>query len=115
MMAEVFMAANPNSAPRPDPDVELVQVFEAEQEAEALVVKGLLESAGIDCDLRAIDFPQDVLPMGGVILLVRAEDVQRAREIIEQYRRTPAEQAMEEGDLEDPAASDFTEEQESER
>ena len=40
------MAANPN--PLPDPNEELVRVFDAEQESEAMVVSGLLESQGID-------------------------------------------------------------------
>ena len=88
------MAANPN--PLPNPNEKLVRVLETEQETEALIVKGLLESAGIDCDLRSLDFPQDVLPMGGVALLVREEDEERAREVIAEYRRTPAEEQAEE-------------------
>src|SRR5438067_11802840 len=57
------MAANPN--PLPDPNEELVRVFDAEQESEAMVVCGLLESKGIDCEITALDAPQDVLPIGG--------------------------------------------------
>ena len=90
------MAANPN--PLPNPNEKLVRVLETEQETEALIVKGLLESAGIDCNLVSIDFPQDVLPMGGVALLVREGDADRARGIIEEYRRTPAEQRAEESE-----------------
>ena len=36
---------------RPDPNEKLVKVFDSEQESEALVVKGLLDSAGIESDL----------------------------------------------------------------
>ena len=88
------MAADPN--PLPDPNEKLVRVFDAEQESEALVVSGLLESQGIDCEVTALDAPQDVLPIGGTVILVREEDAQRARDIISSYRRTPAEQLEEE-------------------
>ena len=84
------MAADPN--PLPDPNEKLVRVFDAEQESEALVVSGLLESQGIDCEVTALDAPQDVLPIGGTVILVREEDAQQARDVINSYRRTPAEQ-----------------------
>jgi hypothetical protein len=84
------MAANPN--PLPDPNETLVRVFDAEQESEAMVVSGLLESQGIDCEVTALDAPQDVLPIGGTVILVRQEDAPRALQLIEEYRRTPAEQ-----------------------
>jgi hypothetical protein len=87
------MAAKPN--PSPDPNEKLVRVFDAEQESEAMVVSGLLESQGIDCEVSALDAPQDVLPIGGTVILVREEDAERAREIIEEYRRTPAEELAE--------------------
>jgi hypothetical protein len=83
------MAANPN--PLPDPNEKLVRVFDAEQESEAMVVSGLLESQGIDCEITALDAPQDVLPIGGTVILVREEDAQRARDLIKPYRRTPTE------------------------
>ena len=88
------MAANPN--PLPDPNEELVRVFDAEQESEAMVVSGLLESQGIDCEVTALDAPQDVLPIGGTVILVRQEDAPRALQIIEEYRRTPAEEVEDE-------------------
>jgi len=88
------MAADPN--PLPDPNEKLVRVFDAEQESEAMVVSGLLESQGIDCEITALDAPQDVLPIGGTVILVREEDAQRARDLIKSYRRTPAEQVEEE-------------------
>ena len=87
------MAANPN--PLPDPNEKLVRVFDAEQESEAMVVSGLLESQGIDCEITALDAPQDVLPIGGTVVLVREEDAARAIQIIEEYRRTPAEELAE--------------------
>ena|SRR6266571_3054805 len=87
------MAANPN--PAPDPNQKLVRVFDTEQEAEAMVVSGLLGSAGIDCDVTGLDAPQDVLPIGGTIILVRAEDADKARQLIEEYRRAPGEELSE--------------------
>jgi len=87
------MAANPN--PLPDPNEELVRVFDAEQESEAMEVSGLLESKGIHCEITALDAPQDVLPIGGTVVLVREEDAARAIQIIEEYRRTPAEELAE--------------------
>jgi Putative prokaryotic signal transducing protein len=77
-------------APKPDPNEKLVKVFDAEQETEAIVVKGLLESAGIDADLKSIDAVQDTFPgVGGSIILVREEDADEAKKIIETYRNLP--------------------------
>jgi len=74
----------------PNPKEKLVRVFDTEQESEAMVVRGLLESAGIDCDVTAIDAPQDIWPgVGGTVILVRQEDAERARQLIEEYRRSP--------------------------
>ncbi len=87
------MAANPN--PAPDPNQKLVRVFDTEQEAEVMVVSGLLESAGIACDVTGLDAPQDVLPIGGSIILVREEDAEKARQLIEEYRRAPGEELSE--------------------
>lgn len=85
--------ANSGTAQRdqgPNPDEKLVRVFDTEQESEAMVVRGLLESAGIDCDVTSLDAPQDILPgVGGTIILVREEDAGQARRVIEEYRRSP--------------------------
>lgn len=75
---------------RPNPDEKLVKVFDSEQESEALVVKGLLESAGIDSDLTSAAMIQDAFPgLGGMIILVRQEDAEEARRLIDEYRRQP--------------------------
>ena len=77
---------------RPNPNEKLVRVFDTEQESEAMVVRGLLESAGIDCDVTALDAPQDILPgVGGTIILVREEDADEARRLIAEYRQSPDE------------------------
>lgn len=73
----------------PDPSYALVTVFDTEQESEAMVVKGLLESEGIDSVLTNLDAPQDVLPgVGGVVLQVRPEQADQARRLIQESRNT---------------------------
>ena len=75
---------------RPNPNEKLVRVFDAEQESEAMVVRGLLDSQGIQTDVTALDAPQDILPGGGgTVILVREEDAAKARGVIEEYRRAP--------------------------
>jgi hypothetical protein len=73
---------------RPDPNEKLVKIFDSEEESEAMVVKGLLDSAGIDNDLASASLLQDAFPgMGGMIILVREEDAEKARGLIAEYRR----------------------------
>jgi hypothetical protein len=77
---------------RPNPNEKLVRVFDTEQESEAMIVRGLLESAGIDADLTSLDAQQDILPgVGGSVIVVREEDAAAARRLIEEYRQTPDE------------------------
>ena len=81
---------------RPEPNEELVKVFDTEQESEAMVVRGLLDSAGIEAVIQNLEAPQDVLPgVGGVVLLVRAEQAGEAHVIIEEFRKNPATDADE--------------------
>lgn len=83
-------AGLPNREQRPNPNERLVRVFDTEQESEAMVVRGLLDSAGIDCDVTALDAPQDTFPgVGGTVIVVREEDAERARRLIEEYRQSP--------------------------
>ena len=94
----------PNSAreprERPKPDEKLVKVFDTEQESEALIVRGLLESSGIDADITSLDAPQDILPgVGGTVILVREEDAAEARRLIEEYRQSPANDDTAEVDI----------------
>jgi Putative prokaryotic signal transducing protein len=80
-MAEPVNSGGQQSAP--DPNENLAKVFGSEQESEALVVKGLLESAGIDSDLTSGSMVQDAFPgLGGMIILVREEDAELARKVI---------------------------------
>jgi len=68
-------------------DVELVDAFETQSESEALVVKGLLESAGIESALISLEAPPDVLPgVGGFVVRVPADRAAEARRIIAESR-----------------------------
>jgi Putative prokaryotic signal transducing protein len=79
-----------SSSPRPEPNEKLIKIFDTEQENEAIVVQGLLESAGIDSDLKSIDAVQNAFPgVGGTVLLVRQEDAPEAEKIIAAYRKLP--------------------------
>jgi hypothetical protein len=87
-------------AETPNPNKKLVKVFDTEQETEALVVRGLLDSAGIDCDVTSLDAAQDILPgVGGNVILVREEDAVKARNLIQEYRRMPSDESASEADL----------------
>jgi len=97
-------SASTSKPASPNPNEKLVRVFDTEQESEAMVVRGLLESAGIDCDITALDAPQDTFPgVGGTVILVREEDAAKARQLIEDYRRAPDQLETAEYDaIEDP-------------
>ena len=88
----------------PNPNKKLVKVFDSEQESEALVVMGLLDSAGIDADMTSVDAVQDMFPgVGGTVILVREEDADKARRVIEEFRQSPDADETQEIDLsEDP-------------
>jgi hypothetical protein len=73
--------------PKPTPNEELVEVFGSKEESEAMVVSGLLETAGFDVMVTATEAPQDVLPgVGGTVVKVPASRAEEARRIIEEYR-----------------------------
>jgi len=67
----------------------LAEVYQANSEPEAQIIKGLLESSGITCVLQphAISSLQNILVPGtGVVrVLVPEESVDEARRIIEAY------------------------------
>lgn len=96
----------PNPSPKPVAEA-LVDVFGTKEDSEALVVQGLLDSAGIDSVIVSLDAPQEVLPgVGGVVIRVAAENAEEARRVIEEYR-TAAEQAPDDEEADDvsgPAA-----------
>ena len=58
-------------ADTPEPEEQLVKVFDTDVESEALVVQGLLQSGGIDAIISNREAPQDILPgVGGVVVLI---------------------------------------------
>ena len=89
------------SSPQPEPNEKLIKIFDTEHENEAIVVQGLLESAGIESDLKSIDAVQDAFPgVGGNVILVREQDALDAEKIIESYRQLPP---LDEGTAENDA------------
>jgi len=86
---------------RPDPNEKLVKVFDSELESEAMIVKGLLESAGIDSDLTAASMVQDTFPgLGGMIILVRQADADAAQKLIAEHEQLPEEDDDETAEIE---------------
>ena len=76
---------------QPDTNEKLVKVFDSEEESEAMVVKGLLDSAGIESDLASASLLQDAFPgLGGMIITVREEDAEKARQLIVESQQQPA-------------------------
>ena len=85
---------------QPNPNEKLVKVFDSEQESEALIVKGLLDAAGIDSDITSVDVIQDMFPgLGGIVILVRQEDAEEARRLIEESRNSGADDETAEVDI----------------
>jgi len=86
------MVANRQDDPELNPspssvDQSLVDVFGTKDDSEALVVQGLLDSAGITSAVVSLDAPQEVLPgVGGVVIRVAPEQAEEARRIIEEFR-----------------------------
>ena len=97
------MADNPipnAQTSRPDPNEKLVKVFDSEQESEVMVVKGLLDAAGIDSDMTSVDVVQEMFPgLGGMVILVRQEDAETARTLIEASRKSTADDETAEVDI----------------
>ena len=86
-------------ATQPQTNQDLVQVFDSEQESEAMVVQSLLEAAGIETIISGLDAPQDVLPgVGGVVVRVPSDRAEEARQIIAESRASGAA-AADEGEL----------------
>jgi hypothetical protein len=99
-------AQNPVNV-RPDPNEKLVKVFDSEQESEAMVVKGLLDSADIDSDLTSASMVQDTFPgLGGMVILVREQDAAQARQLIADYTQS-ADEVEDEDEKDDDATAEI--------
>lgn len=95
------MDSQANTQPRPNPDEKLVKVFDSELESEAMIVKGLLESEGIDSDLTAASMVQETFPgLGGMIILVRQEDAEAAQKLIAEHQQSPEQSDDETAEIE---------------
>jgi hypothetical protein len=76
---------------KPTADPELVDVFDTMQESEAMVVHGLLTSAGIQSVVTNLQAPQDVFPgVGGIAVRVSPAQEEEARRMIDDYRANAA-------------------------
>jgi putative signal transducing protein len=90
---------------QPKADPELVEVFDTMQESEAMVVHGLLTSAGIESVIANLQAPQDVFPgVGGISIRVSPAQEEAARQLIDDYRANAASD-----DDSAPAESDIEE------
>jgi len=73
----------------PRPQAGLVKVFDTQQESEAMIVHGLLTSAGLESLVTSIDADQALWPgVGGVVVMVNPDQAEEARRIIEEYNNT---------------------------
>ena len=88
---------------QPQADPELVNVFDTQQESEALVVHALLTSAGIESDVASSDAAQSIWPgVGGVVVRVNPAQAEEAKKVIEEYKNSiPAEEIEAEEGAED--------------
>jgi Putative prokaryotic signal transducing protein len=105
------MDPKPPSQPKPKAsrqsvDESLVDIFGTKDDSEAMVVQGLLDSAGIQSAIVSLDAPQEILPgVGGVVIRVAPENAEEAKRLIEEYRASAAQESEEDGeDLSGPAA-----------
>ena len=92
---------------QPKADPELVEVFDTMQESEAMVVQGLLTSAGIESVIANLQAPQDVFPgVGGISVRVSPAQEDEARRLIDDYRANGAsddDSAPPESDADQPS------------
>jgi hypothetical protein len=87
----------------PEPNTELVEIFDTQQESEALVIQGLLDSAGIESLMTNLDAPQDVLPgVGGVVLRVAPDVAEEAKRVIAEYQANPTGDVVMDDTWEEP-------------
>ena len=92
----LLVESMPPENPDADPYASLTEVFKAAGDQEALIVKGLLESEGIECSLSS-DIPHSVVPvnidgLGTVRIAVSENDAERARKILSENTEQSDEQ-----------------------
>lgn len=82
---------NPELNENPEPNEKLEVVFDTNDESEALVVKGLLQSNGLEVLMSTPESPSNLFPvstsdLGEIKLRVRAEQAEEARRMINESR-----------------------------
>jgi len=76
---------------QPKADPELVEVFDTVQESEAMVIHGLLSSAGVESLVTNLQFPQDIFPgVGSISVRVNPAQEEEALRVIEDYKTNAA-------------------------
>ena len=86
--------------PKPDPSEqgELVGVFSTNQDSEAQVIQGLLETANIASVVVPEIGPQDVLPIGTVTIKVAPESAEAARQLITESQQVSDEEMLDQSE-----------------
>ncbi len=85
--------------PKSDPsESELVGVFTTNQDSEAQVIQGLLESANIASVVVAEIGPQDILPLGTVVVKVAPESAELARQVIADSQKISDEEMLDQSE-----------------
>jgi Putative prokaryotic signal transducing protein len=87
-----------------DESWEVVRVVGTDEEAD--LIQGLLESYGVPCQLESIvshEFPVNFGDLGEVRVLVPADQLERARELLDRQESEAEAEPDEEGDEEDEA------------
>lgn len=92
------MASLPNPVPSND---ELIEVFASQQDSEVQVVQSLLESESIDSLVIAEVGPQDILPVGTVVIKVAPDDAERARQLISDSQKVTDQELADEEDTQE--------------
>lgn len=82
---------------------DLVEVFASEDEAEAMVIQGLLDSAEIESEIVSAIGAKDVLPVGSFAVRVSPEVAEEAKRIIDDYHQNPPDVELAESDDETAA------------
>ena len=87
----------------PKPEPEPVKVFDTQQESEAMVVQGLLTSAGIESVVNSFEADQALWPgVGGVGVFVNPSQADEARRIIEEYNQAETDiEELDDSEVED--------------
>jgi len=69
-----------------------VKVYSTYSEAEAHIIKGILEGEGIACKMKSMrvsQFPLTLDGLGEIKICVPKESLQKSRDILEAYQKDP--------------------------